>query len=355
MQQVSTRDQRAPQRPHDGVEAVERLERQARDGHWYGCETAQGSERCLVQMCFQRHVLRLADKIHQAGDEWRRQRDRQQPQGPAQRMRGQQPAEHEQRHDGGRHQAAAQVVQQFRTRQQRQRVALTRTIHRRHAWKQPRKQLPIPTDPAVPALDISGVTAWIFLVQLHIADDAGARIAAFEQVVAENAVFRKAHVHGAFERIHVIDALAHERTFAEQILIDVRDGPRVRVYARLTAENAGIPCAPLRAHAGADLRLQDAVSTHDDILVRVELRLVERMRQRADQLAGRIPRQARVGIQGDDVADIVAQRHWVTGYAQERIASVPAQQRIERSELAAFAFVTHPAPFAWIPQAWTMQ
>jgi len=58
-------------------------------------------------------------------------------------------------------------------------------------------------------------------VQLGVAEQTGAHITAFQQIMAEDAVFRHAAVQYLFEYLNVVNALADEGTFAEQILIDV--------------------------------------------------------------------------------------------------------------------------------------
>jgi hypothetical protein len=50
----------------------------------------------------------------------------------------------------------------------------------------------------------------------------------------------KAAAERLLEGIDIVDALADERAFAEQILIDVGDGAGVRVDARFAAVQAGI-------------------------------------------------------------------------------------------------------------------
>ena len=54
--------------------------------------------------------------------------------------------------------------------------------------------------------------------------------------MAEDAVLREAPGERALERVDVVDALADERAFAEQVLVDVGDGARVGIDARLAGE-----------------------------------------------------------------------------------------------------------------------
>ena len=85
----------------------------------------------------------------------------------------------------------------------------------------------------MPAAYIRAVTGRILLVHLHIAQQPRPRVAAFQKIVAENAVFRETPVQRQFEGINVIDPLADERPFMEQVLIDVGNGAGVGIDARL--------------------------------------------------------------------------------------------------------------------------
>src|SRR5688572_23112128 len=91
----------------------------------------------------------------------------------------------------------------------------------RHPWQQPVGNLPVATNPAMLAADVGGITRRIFFVQAHITQEAGAHITTFEQVVAQNAVFRKPVPERVFKSINIVNTLADERPFAEKILIDV--------------------------------------------------------------------------------------------------------------------------------------
>src|SRR3546814_4438711 len=96
--------------------------------------------------------------------------------------------------------------------------------------------LPVAADPAVPALDVQRIAARVVLVQLHVADQAGPRIAAFEQVVAQDPVVGEAAVERLLECGDLVDPLADERALAEQVLVHVGHRARVRIDARLRSE-----------------------------------------------------------------------------------------------------------------------
>jgi hypothetical protein len=141
--------------------------------------------------------------------------------------------------------------------------------------------------------------------------------------VAEDTVLGKAVLQRVLERIHVVDALAHERAFTEQILIHVRHRARVRIDARFAAIHARVARRDASAHAAAHAGLQDAVAARDPALLLVEARAVERVGQRADELACGITRQAGIGIQGDDVTHI-GQHAGIAGDLQEGLAAAAA-------------------------------
>ena len=87
----------------------------------------------------------------------------------------------------------------------------------------------------------------------------------------------------------------------EQILVNIGDGVRIRIDARITPPESRIP-RPVRAgqahgHAG----LQDAVPLTDTLLVLVKPRPVQGVRHGSHQLPGRVAGQLRIGVQGDHV------------------------------------------------------
>jgi hypothetical protein len=71
---------------------------------------------------------------------------------------------------------------------------------------------------------------------LDVADESAPRVAAFEQVVAQDRVGRHSSAQRRLERVHLVHALAGERAAPEQILVDVRNVERVRIDAAV-AEN----------------------------------------------------------------------------------------------------------------------
>ncbi len=60
----------------------------------------------------------------------------------------------------------------------------------------------------VAAGDVGVVAGWVFFVQLHIADQTGARVAAFEKIVAEYAVFGEAILESLLKGVDIVNAFA---------------------------------------------------------------------------------------------------------------------------------------------------
>ncbi len=256
------------------------------------------------------------------------------------------PAGEQQRDQRRRHQAAAQVVGDLPARQRRDRGGRGR---------EPAEELPVAADPAVAPRHVGGVARRRLLDHLHVRQQPGAGVAAFEQVVAEHPVGRQPLAERALEGVDVVDALADERALAEHVLVDVGDGARVGVDAGVAAVQPGVARAPARRQAGADARLQDAVALgHHVGAARVggEARPVERVRHRRHELRRGVARQLRVGVERDDVAH-VAEHAGVADDVREALArpgaGAAAQQRVEVAELAALPLLAHPHPVDGVP------
>ena len=175
-------------------------------------------------------------------------------------------------------------------------------------------------------------------------------MAAFDQVVAQDAVFRQFAVERLPEGVDVVDALADERPFAEQILVDIGHHARVRIDARLAAGEPGIERAPCAGERDADTRLKNSIAGDDAAELLIVKRPVERMRHRADQLSRRIARQLRIGVERDYVSDI-GEHVDVAGDHREAILRFAAQQCVELLELAALSLPTHPQLLVRVPSA----
>ena len=143
-------------------------------------------------------------------------------------------------------------------------------VARRDEREQPEQDLPVAADPAVLAPRVGEHARRVLVDQLDVRDERDARVQALEQVVRQQRVLR----HGVFERrgerVDVVEALAGEDAFAEQILVGVGDRGRVGI-------DAGVPgVEPREQRAGrarerdADARLEDAVALGDAADRRIE-------------------------------------------------------------------------------------
>ncbi|MNZ46192.1 hypothetical protein D3C78_638680 [compost metagenome] len=341
-------DQHAPQRAGDRIQAVQRLARQPGQGQRRPQQTLPRGAQDHRQVLVERHVVRFLEQLLQR---WQQRRDQQQGedrQGPAGRLRQAEPARQQHRQQGRRLQAAAQVVENLPARQCAQAIGFEADALRRHPRQQPRQQLPVAANPAMPALAVDAVARGMLLEQLHIRQQARAGVAALDQVVAENAVVGETPGEGLLEGIHRIDALADERALLEQVLIDVGDGAGVGIDPRLAAEQPGIGGACGARQADADPRLQDRVAGADAAFLHIVDGAVERMLHGADQLLRRIARQLGIGVEGDDVTHGLQGRE-IADDQRKTLQPGAAQQRIEFGELAALALVAHPHLLGRIP------
>ncbi len=78
------------------------------------------------------------------------------------------------------------------------------------------------------------------------------------------------------------------------------------------------------------------------------------MRHRPGELARRVARQLRVGVQRNDVLHALQHRRLARD-ARERVGAAAAQHRVQVGELAALSLVAHPAALAGIPAPRAME
>ncbi len=162
------------------------------------------------------------------------------------------------------------------------------------------------------------------LVERRVAHEPGARVAAFEQIVTEDAIIGKPMVQRLLEGIDLVDALADERAFTEQILIDVGDAAGIRVEAGLAAMQLCVTRSVRAGQACCHTRLQDAVTFNHPSLRNVVARAIQRMRHCPDELPRRVARQLRIGVQRDHVFD-VAQDVGIPDDARKAVAGRTTQ------------------------------
>src|SRR5439155_26423189 len=127
--------------------------------------------------------------------------------------------------------------------------------------EQPGQDLPVPAGPAVLPPGIGGVEGREVVEQLDIGHQTAARVGALNEIVAEDVVFRKRLPDRRLGGIDVVNPLAGVRAAAEQILVDVGNGGRIRIEADRAREEAREQRTGGGHQAEADERLQDAVTT----------------------------------------------------------------------------------------------
>ncbi len=125
-------------------------------------------------------------------------------------------------------------------------------------------------------------------------------MSAFNQIMTEKPGLGEPAGKNATESAHIVNAFAVVRAFAGQILIGVGNRMGVGVYADRVREEPAERRAAGAWQGGTDARLDEGVGTRHNPASVIEARLVERVRQRLDHPAGRVVRQLRVTVQGDN-------------------------------------------------------
>ena len=139
---------------------------------------------------------------------------------------------------------------------------------------------------------------------LDVGHETRARVEPFEEIVREQRILRHTAIEGRLERIDVVEALAGEDPLVEQVLIGIGHGGRVGVDARMSGVDTREDRARRARHRDTDARLQDAVALGDAPQRRIDLRLIQRVKNDADQGLRGIARQVGIRVERDAVADI---------------------------------------------------
>ena len=147
----------------------------------------------------------------------------------------------------------------------------------------------------------------IVFVNHNVRHQADPAMNPLKQIMAQQRIFGHAAGKAALERVHVVDAFTDIAAAAEEVLIDVGDGVAIEIKADVAGKNAregsGVDAG------GRDLgaRLEQSVASHNLARSRVASRLIERVRQRADQAARAFAAQDGVGVQGDHILNLTQQ------------------------------------------------
>ena len=267
---------------------------------------------------------------------------------PGQRRPGQQsPAADEQQQQRRGHEAPSEVVENLPSADQRQPVAFE-SATRGHEGKQPEQDLPVASDPPVLATRVRENARRVLVNQFDVRHQRDTGMKALEQIVREESVIGHLLAERRVERVHVVESLAGEDPFAEQILIGVRHRRGVRIYARMPGIEAREQRAGSAGICHADAWLEDAVPFGDASELRVERRSIEGMRDHPNEFFRRITRQPRVAVERDAIADCRENAQISLGHDEARIRRA-SEQPVELFDLAALAFPPHPEVFPRIP------
>src|SRR5688572_7522298 len=306
----------------------------------------------LVVRC-PRTVQRWAhDGEQQRHDPWRRDGTEREYHPAPRRTRQHRPPGNEKDKQRDLVHTAPQIVENLPAGKHRQRITVA-TIRSRNPGREPPHQLPVATDPAVFSPRIAEVVSGIVVVEGNVGGEPGARITAFDQIVREQHVRWKSAVRRALEGVDVVNPLAGETAFAVKILVHIRDCSRIRIDAGVTRVNGGEPRAMRARQRHANSRLQNSVAARHAAGARIDLCMIERMRNRTYQKSRAAWRKDGIRVERDDVANF-PQRGRLADYRLER-SRLTADESVEISELSAFPFPTHPHAFLLIPQARSME
>ncbi len=319
----------------------------------------QGSRDRPAVLALTRGAAEMGQSGKDGGEQRAGQRENRQ-QGPHQRRAGQQaqPGRRQHDHQGGSHQAAAQVIEDFPAVDERQPVGLLPAAGARHARQQPGQQLPVAANPAMHPPGVHQVMRRVVFDQHDIGNQGHPAMSAFKQVVAEQGVFRDAPGQAGLEGGDFINALAHVNSFAEQVLVDVRYRQGIGVQAGIAGENAGEVRDIGGGRADLGARLQDGI-TRLDHSRRGQARPVEGVGMGSHQPARGLGRQDRVGVQGDHVAQpgCIFQapddhRKGISRAVRRRPVLVGGQdQFVQLVQLAALPLPAHPHALGRVPAA----
>ena len=151
------------------------------------------------------------------------------------------------------------------------------------------------------------------------------------------------------EYVHVVDSLAHERAFFEDVLIDVGYGVCIGIDAGLAGEESGESGAAGTGDADADARLEDAVSLGHAAELFVKVRTVQGVGHGADEMRCGISRELSVAVQRDYISNVLQ----CFGGADDGVeaASFSAQSAVEVFEFSSLSFPAHPDVLAFVPTA----
>ena len=328
------RDRHAPERRHDGGGVEDRLPRQ-QDQPQHRLHHGGGEPRQNAAVIAHARVRRVHDRVTEREDEPLRQRQQRgicrQPQP--------RPAQHAAEEDGCPRRRGDERAPQA----VRQPEPVDRVQRPCAPGEDPRRVLPVAADPPVRPRAPCKRRGGEGVRELHIAEKAAVQVGALERVVAEDALLGQGIAAAAGEqRAHVEDALARKAAAVEAVHIQLPAYAAVGVAAAGTCEYARPVARACALQLGGHARVQQTVAVRDHAALRVHDRAVERVEHRAHERACSARRQARVGIEREQIRR-AAQRCRIPGRAVQR-ARLAAQKLRKPEQRAALALPRAPFP-----------
>ena len=204
-------------------------------------------------------------ELRQGGEEQQDKRN----DGPIERPSGKaKPARDEEDEREWIDQGPAQIVEDLPARNAGDRIGDPAARFIGNAGKHPLRNLPVAAHPAVFAAVVGAVVRRVVVDKLDVGGQACARIGAFDQVVAQQGIARKAAVEHGVKRCNFIDSLAGKNALAKEILVGIGDGARINIESALAGVDGGQPRARGGLDGDADARLQNAVASGDNAQLR---------------------------------------------------------------------------------------
>src|SRR5258708_6514754 len=129
-------------------------------------------------------------------------------------------------------------------------------------------------------LRIGFVRSWIVVKQLDVRNQRRSRKDRLKQIVAQQRVIGGPFAERLFERVDIVEAFAGINAFAKEILIDVGSRRGIRIDASIAGEYSREARLRGALKRNADARLQNGVTPHHAVGVRIEVWPVERVKRR---------------------------------------------------------------------------
>ena len=222
-----------------------------------------------------------------------------------------------------------QVVEHLPATHRRNRAAIAIYVGKWTTAENPRQKLPVAARPAVVARRSHVVAGRKLFNDLDIGSEARPGEHALEQIVAQQRRVRNPVRQRGLECINVVDAFAGVGSLSEQILVHVGYGRSIGIDTVHAREYALKPRAfPCDRQRRSDPRLQNSVAFDNTARGTIETRFVERMRHLADQSAHGVAGQPRIGVESDDVPNVLGNGGRRSVRAQESRVRRAAKQPV---------------------------